>query len=562
MGFTKKQRLFIEHYLQCWNAAEAARKAGYSERTARYIGYENLTKPHIKEKIQERIDEIAMSADEVLMNLSEIGRGTVEDFMNVDEDGRLKFDFKRAQEENKLKLINKIVPTREGLKVELHDRMKALQLLGKHHGLFADEDGESEEEAEDRYSYFQLPASAIGPSYFETYRHIKAHDYTKFVEKGGRGALKSSFFSLVLIDQLINNPEEHALVLRQVANTLRDSVYSQIEWAINYLGLEEKFKCTTSPLQIEYLPTGQMIYFRGGDKPLKIKSIKPKFGHIGILWFEELDQFHGENSIRSIYQSAIRGGDNAVVFYSYNPPRSKNNWVYKWLEIPDEDRFVHHSTYLEAPRDWLGEAFIREAEHVKETNPDAYKHEYLGEAVALGGLVFDNVEFLAITDEEIEQFDHILHGLDWGYTIDPTNYTKAHFDAAKRTLYIFSEWRDWKQSNREIYDHILMAGYNPKQLLIPDSAEPKSIADLRSYGAYVKGAEKGADSVRYSMKWLQTIKIVIDPKRCPYHAEEFRNYEYEQNKDGEFISAYPDKDNHAIDSVRYATNLYWRRAGV
>ena len=419
-----------------------------------------------------------------------------------------------------------------------------------------------EDEIEEGAPYFQLPASAIGPSYFETYRHIKAHDYTKFVEKGGRGALKSSFFSLVLIDQLINNPEEHALVLRQVANTLRDSVYSQIEWAINYLGLEEKFKCTTSPLQIEYLPTGQMIYFRGGDKPLKIKSIKPKFGHIGILWFEELDQFHGENSIRSIYQSAIRGGDNAVVFYSYNPPRSKNNWVYKWLEIPDEDRFVHHSTYLEAPRDWLGEAFIREAEHVKETNPDAYKHEYLGEAVALGGLVFDNVEFLAITDEEIEQFDHILHGLDWGYTIDPTNYTKAHFDAAKRTLYIFSEYRGWKESNREIYDNVLGAGYDPKQLLIPDSAEPKSIADLRSYGAYAKGAEKGADSVRYSMKWLQSIKIVIDPKRCPYHTEEFRNYEYEQNKDGEFISAYPDKDNHAIDSVRYATNLYWRRAGV
>jgi len=408
---------------------------------------------------------------------------------------------------------------------------------------------------------FTLPADAIGPAYFGVYRYIKAHRYTKFVEKGGRGSLKSSFCSLALIDQLINNPDFHALALRQVQNTLRDSVYAQIEWAINYLGLEDKFRCTTSPLEITYIPTGQKIYFRGGDKPLKIKSIKPKFGHIGILWYEELDQFHGENAIRSIYQSAIRGGDDVVVLYSFNPPRSKNNWVYKWLEMPDSDRFVHTSTYLEAPEDWLGKAFIREAEHVKETNLDAYKHEYLGEAVALGGMVFDNLELREITDEEIEQFDRILHGLDWGYTIDPASYGKAHFDMAKRTLYIFSEYRGWKESNRELYDHILEAGYDPKQLLIPDSAEPKSIADFRSFGAYVRGAEKGPDSVRYSMKWLQSIKIVMDPKRAPYHAEEFRNYEYEMDKDGNFISAYPDKNNHAIDDIRYATNLLWRRAG-
>lgn len=409
---------------------------------------------------------------------------------------------------------------------------------------------------------YHLPASAIGPAYFEVNRLIDQGTYTKYVEKGGRGSLKSSFFGLKLIERIKNNPDQHALVLRQVQNTLRDSVYSQIEWAINYLGLDDEFKCTTSPLQIEYVPTGQIIYFRGGDKPLKIKSIKPKFGYIGTLWFEELDQFHGENSIRSIFQSAVRGGDDVVVFYSFNPPPSKNNWVYKWLETPDKSRYVHHSTYLEAPVDWLGESFIREAEHIKEVNPKAYQHEYLGEAISLGGLVFDNVEVREITDEEIAQFDRVLHGLDWGYSIDPASYGKMHYDAARMTLYIFGEYRGWKESNRELYDHICEVGYNPSQLLIPDSAEPKSIADLKSYGAYVRGAEKGPDSVRYSMKWLQTLnKIVVDPVRAPYHKEELTNYEYEQNRDGEYISAYPDKDNHAIDDVRYGTNLIWRRAG-
>ncbi len=436
--------------------------------------------------------------------------------------------------------------------MERRSRLMGLDIIQK----------ETEETAVEDIPLFSLPANSISASFYDIYRDIRAHKHIKYVLKGGRGSTKSSFASEVVIEQLINNPDYHGLALRQVANTLRDSVYSQLVWAINYLGLSDKFKCTVSPLQIEYLPTGQIIYFRGGDEPLNIKSIKPKFGAIGILWFEELDQFRGENAIRSIYQSAIRGGDKAIAIYSFNPPRSKNNWVYKWLNVPDSDRYVHHSTYLDVPGDWLGEAFIREADHVKNTNPKAYKHEYLGEAVALGGLVFDNLVLRAITDDEIAVFDRILHGLDWGFTIDPASYGKMHYDAARSTLYIFNEYRGWKEGNRVLYDHILETGYDPKQLIIPDSAEPKSIADFRSYGAFVRGAEKGPDSVRYSMKWLESrVKIVIDPVRAPYHAEEFSNYEYEQNKDGEFISAYPDKNNHAIDDTRYATNLIWRRRG-
>jgi len=417
------------------------------------------------------------------------------------------------------------------------------------------------EEEEKEAMIFQLPITSIAPSMLPAYWDIHNHDHIEYVLKGGRGSTKSSFISEVIIEMIIANPDWHALVSRQVANTMRDSVLSRLQWAISYLGLDDKFKSTTNPLEITYKPTGQKIYFRGGDDPLKIKSISPRFGYINILWFEELDQFRGPEAVRSIVQSAIRGGE-AYIFKSFNPPRSRNNWVIKDLEIPKDNRFVHHSDYTTVPLEWLGQTFIDEAEFLKEVNPDAYKHEYLGESIGIGGLVFENVEVRRITDEEIKQFDRVMHGLDFGYYPDPAHYSRCHYDAARMTLYIYGEERAWKASNRRMYDLISAAGLRPSDTLICDSAEPKSIADLREYGAAARGAEKGPDSVRYSIKWLQSLKaIVIDNSRCPHSAEEFLNYEHETDRDGNYISSYPDRDNHAIDSVRYATNMIWRVRG-
>ena len=153
-------------------------------------------------------------------------------------------------------------------------------------------------------------------------------------------------------------------------------------------------------------------------------------------------------------------------------------------------------------------------------------------------------------------------GLDFGYFPDPAHYSKCHYDAARHTLYIYGELRKWKTSNRDMYDAMIGYGYDPADLLIADSAEPKSVADYAEYGASVRGAEKGKDSVKYRIKWMQSLKaIIIDPIRCPYSAEEFLSYEHERTKDDEIISAYPDKNNHAIDSTGYATNLIWRVRG-
>jgi|LDZU01.1.fsa_nt_gi PBSX family phage terminase large subunit len=561
MGFTKKQRLFVEYYLQCWNATEAALKAGYSERSAGSIGGENLKKPEIAAEIQRRIDEIAMSADEVIQAIGEIGRASIEDLMDIDAVGRLSFNFKRAQERGKLHLIKSIVPTAYGMKVELHDRMKALELMGKHHQLFLEKPDNTRQGDVEPFSFY-LPANAIAPSFYDVYRDIGTHNHVEYIFKGGRGSTKSSFTSEIIIELIINNSEWHALVTRQVKDTLRDSVFSQLQWAINYLGLADKFRCTTNPLEITYIPTGQKIYFRGGDDPLKIKSIKPRFGYINILWFEELDQFKGAEAVRSIVQSAIRGGDKAYIFKSFNPPRSRNNWVNKDLEIPKENRYVHESDYRSVPVEWLGRTFIDEAEFLKEINPGAYDHEYLGVSNGVGGLVFENVQIRKIADEEIAQFDHVLHGLDWGYFPDPADYIRCHYDAARLTLYIFGEVRKWKTGNRELYTALVEYGLTPEDTLICDSAEPKSIADFREYGASARGAEKGPESVKYSIKWMQSLKaIVIDPERAPYAGEEFLNYEHEIDKDGNYISDYLNVNNHSIDATRYATNLIWRRRG-
>jgi phage terminase large subunit len=154
-------------------------------------------------------------------------------------------------------------------------------------------------------------------------------------------------------------------------------------------------------------------------------------------------------------------------------------------------------------------------------------------------------------------------GADWGYYPDPFAWGKMHYDASRHTLYIFDELRMQKAGNRETYNELVNAkGVTAQDLIIADSAEPKSVADWREYGLNARGAEKGPESVKYSMKWLQSLAaIVIDAERCPYTAEEFLSYELEQDKDGNFISEYPDRNNHFIDMTRYATNLIWRRRG-
>lgn len=419
-------------------------------------------------------------------------------------------------------------------------------------------DPEKPEEKE----YAGIPASMIAPVFAPVLFDIRDHRHTEYVFPGGRGSTKSSFISLNIIDLIMTNPEMHAVVMRQVADTMRGSVYQQILWAIDALGLTDEFHATVSPMEITRKSTGQKIYFRGADDPGKVKSIKVPFGYIGILWLEELDQFTGPESVRKIEQSVIRGGDVAYIFKSFNPPKTISNWANKYIKVPKESRLVTYSTYKDVPEKWLGKPFLEEAEFLKEVNPDAYENEYLGVANGSGGSVFDNVTIRQISDQEISQFDRVLNGVDWGWYPDLYAFVRVHYDAARLTLYIWQEYTCNKQSNRQTADHLIKMGITGSDMITCDSAEEKSVGDYKSYGLFARSADKGPGSREYSYKWLQSLKeIVIDNVRCPVAAEEFLDYEYERDKDGNVISGYPDGNDHCIDAVRYATNRIWKRRG-
>lgn len=386
-------------------------------------------------------------------------------------------------------------------------------------------------------------------------KDIRAMRHAEYMLGGGRGSTKSSFISVMIIQGLLTDDDANAIVYRRVGNTLKDSVYSQLAWAIDILDRNDEFVFRKSPMEIVRVSTGQKIMFRGADDPMKSKSIKLVKGYFKYLWFEELVEFRSMEDIRTIKQSVFRGGDRAITFYSYNPPKTAANWVNEEALKPREDRLVHMSTYLDVigeHRDWLGEPFIAEAEAVKATNERAYRNEYLGEVTGTGGQVFDNLELRRITDDEISTFDRFYNGLDFGFAVDPDAFVRAAFVPNTRSLYIIDEYYSSHTPAETLARNV--AALAGRELITCDSADPRMISELRSRGVNVVGAKKGAGSRDHGYRWLQNLgAIVADPKRTPNAVRELQAYEYMRDKNGNFCAAYPDGNDHTLDALRYAT---------
>ena len=402
-------------------------------------------------------------------------------------------------------------------------------------------------------------SSIIAPSFRGVHTDIKRGLHTHYWLKGGRGSTKSSFAAIQTVLGIMKDPLANGCALRKVKETLRDSVYEQLQWAIETLGVGQYWHYSISPLSLTYIPTGQKILFRGADNPKKLKSFTFRKGYCKYFWYEEVDEFNGMEEIRMINQTLLRGGPKFVVFYTYNPPKSQANWVNAEVQLSHPDRLVHHSTYLDVPREWLGEQFIAEAEHLKETNETSYNHEYMGEVTGTGGEVFGNVQCRPISDEEIREFEVIRRGLDFGYAVDPLHYMVCAYNRKMKRLFIFHELHKVGLSNHAAYVHI--NGENEdNELILADSSEPKSISELNQYGLCVSGVKKGPDSVEYGIKFLQSLEaIIIDDERCPNTAREFLNYELEKDAEGNFKAKFPDKNNHSIDAARYALNYECRQ---
>lgn len=535
---TPKQKAFADNYIaNGGNATDAARKAGY--KCPEVQGCQLLKNPNVAAYIAERQAEIDKINGTDIMSLADIQK-------------------RRSQ------IANGVLTDSFGFSPAFGEQLKAMSDLEK--ALTIKESQEAQKKADEearRAGEYHMDLDIIADVFHPMIRDVRRGNHTEYILPGGRGSTKSSGISCIIPELLRNNPDMHALVLRKVGNTIKDSVYAQLKWAISKQKLDKDFRFKTSPFEITYKPTGQKIYFRGADDPLKIKSIKPEFGYIGIIWFEELDQFSGPEEVRNIQQSAIRGGDKAYKFKSFNPPRSKNNWANEYTEeaeVKDAAAVVVHSTYKDVPKDWLGEQFLNDAEHLKEVNPDAYENEYMGVANGNGGNVFEYIEERSITDEEISQMDRIYAGVDFGWYPDQYCYLRTYYDAAREKIYLIDELYVNKWSNDKTAKWIKQKGYDD-YTMICDSAEPKSINDYRDEGLPARGAVKGPGSIEYGFKFLQTKTIVMDPNRTPNACKEIKAYEYPRDKDGNIISGYVDGNDHAISALRYAYEPLFNKRG-
>lgn len=535
MDLTPKQKAFADEYIKNGgNASDAARKAGYKK--APEQGCENLKKPHISAYIAEKQSLIEKQKGTDIMSLAEIQQRR-----SMIARGELTDSFGFAPDfSDQLKSMNDLEKT---LKIKQEQEEK-----------------KAAEEAARNAKEYHMDLYNIPDCFHWAIRDIRDKKHLEYVFKGGRGSTKSTTVGMTIVELMKNNHDIHAVVCRKVGNTIKDSVYNKIKWAIGKQEFTEEFDSKLSPMEITLKSTGQKIYFRGADDPEKIKSINPEFGYIGILWFEELDQFAGPEEIRKIEQSAIRGGDIAWIFKSFNPPKTMNNWANKYILEPKENRIVHSSTYLDVPKGWLGQPFIDEAEHLKEVNPNAYEHEYMGIANGNGGNVFEYLEIRNITDEEISHMDRIFPGVDYGWYPDAFCYLRTYYDSAREKIYLIDELYVNKWSNSKTADWIKKKGYDD-YTMICDSAEPKSVNDFRDAGLPARGAIKGPGSIEYGFKFLQTKTLVIDPKRTPNAYKEITEYEYDRDKEGNVISGYPDGNDHAISALRYAYEPLFNRRG-
>lgn len=399
----------------------------------------------------------------------------------------------------------------------------------------------------------------IPPAFHEFWAESLNPRRLHMVGKGGRGSGKSSDISHIMVQLLMRYPV-NAVGIRKVDNTIELSIFEQIKWAIQEQGVSHLFRVNKSPMRITYTPRGNYIVFRGAQDPERIKSLKSSTFPFAIGWIEELHEFKTESEVTTITNSLLRGElDDGLFykfFYSYNPPKRRHNWTNKKFEssFQPKNTFVHHSTYLDNP--FISKQFIEEAEETKARNINRYRWEYLGEAIGSGVVPFDNLEIIegSITDDMVTSFDNIRNAVDFGYATDPLAFVRWHYDKKRNGIYAIDEYYGQKISNRKFAEWLHIKDYQSDEIFA-DSAEPKSIAELKSeHGIkWMKGAKKGPDSVEYGEQWLDDLDFIrIDPKRTPNIAKEFENIDYQVDRDGNPKPRLEDKDNHSIDATRYA----------
>lgn len=368
--------------------------------------------------------------------------------------------------------------------------------------------------------------------------------------KGSRASKKSTTTAMNLIYRIIEYPESNALVVRKTYRTLLDSCFAQLKWAVNRLGVKEYFDFKLSPLEIIYKPTGQKILFRGLDDPLKVTSVTVDVGSLCFLWIEEAYEIMSEADFDMLDES-IRGevpkGHFKQITLTFNP-WNERHWIKgRFFDKVDKDVLAITTNYT--CNEWLDRSDLNVFERMKENNPRRYQVAGLGNWGIVDGLIYENFEERQFTLEEIKDYKTVA-GLDFGYTNDPTAFFIGFLDKKDSILYVWDEMYSKGLSNKKIYENIKNMGYS-KEKITGDSAEPKSIDELKGYGLRIKGAKKGKDSILNGIQWIQDLKIVIHP-RCNNFLTEISNYQWDKDKFGKALNRPIDDFNHLLDAMRYA----------
>ncbi len=373
--------------------------------------------------------------------------------------------------------------------------------------------------------------------------------------KGSRGSKKSKTTAIDFIIKLMQYPDANLLVIRKVGDTLRTSCYADLMWAIHKIGVDHLWEGTTHPLELTYKPTGQKIYFRGLDNPLKITSIAVSKGVLCWCWFEESYEIMDENDFNTIDES-IRGevpeGLWKQLTLTFNPWNERHWLKSRFFDVKDDPEILAMTTTYEC-NEWLDAADLKVFERMKRDNPRRYKVAGLGEWGITEGVIYDNWHEERFDLDEIRQIPGIrsAFGLDFGYSIDPAALFCGLVDNNKRKIYVFDELYEKGLTNKMLFEKLQSKGYI-KERIIADSAEPKSIAELWDLGARrVTAARKGKDSINNGIQYVQNYEIIIHPK-CVNFLTEISNYAWDKDKAGNLMTKPLEGFDHLMDAMRYA----------
>lgn len=384
------------------------------------------------------------------------------------------------------------------------------------------------------------------------------------VNKGSRASKKSTTTALNIITRMMEYPEANTLVVRKTYRTLKDSCYTQLKWATRRLGVEAWWEFKLNPLEATYKPTGQKIYFRGLDDPLKVTSITVDVGVLCWAWLEEAYEVMNEDDF-NILDESIRGEVPEGLFKQWTitfNPWNERHWLKKRFFDADSDPDILAMTTNYMCNEWLDKADIKVFEDMKKRNPRRYTVAGLGGWGIVDGLVYENWKEESFDIDELRRNPDVVSafGLDFGYTNDPSALFCGLLDQANKRLYVFDEMYEKGMSNKMIAEKIRALGY-AKERITADAAEPKSIDELRFMGLHVKGARKGKDSVKNGIQWIQDLEIIIHPQ-CVNFITEISNYTWDKDKFGATLNTPIDDFNHLLDAMRYALEDMMMQSGV